>query len=317
MGERRVMDSFQSPSLLVVGGVNIDLVTRVARCPKPGETVIGTSFQTIPGGKAANQAVTAARLGARTWLAGCVGADAFGELQREVLSAEGIDLTFLKTNEHEPTGTAVIFVADEGENVIVVVPAANLGLKPKDVAGMSGLFPRLNAVLLQLEVPMETVEATLTAARSAGVLSVLDAGPAQKVPQRILELADIVSPNETEAEAITGMRAATLEEARASAGRLIESGAKEVVLKLGAKGALYMSRDEWFHVPAFEVDAVDTVAAGDAFTAALAVAWKQMHRRDAIRFANAAGALATLTHGAQPSMPTRAAVEAFLRERTA
>lgn len=305
-----------SPNVLVVGGVNIDLVTRVARCPKPGETVIGTSFETIPGGKGANQAVTAARLGANTWLAGCVGADGFGDLQRASLAAEGIDLTYLKTHATDPTGTAIIFVADEGENVIVVVPAANFGLLPGDIDAMAGLFSQLNAVVIQLETPMDTVETVLKAARLTGALSVLDAGPAQKVPPRILELADIVSPNETEAEAITGMKAETLEEARACAGRLIESGAREVVLKLGAKGALYMSLDEWFHVPAFPVDAVDTVAAGDAFTAALAVAWKRMHRRDAIRFANAAGALATLTPGAQPSMPTLAAVEAFLRERT-
>ncbi|MBX7256079.1 MAG: ribokinase [Candidatus Hydrogenedentes bacterium] len=310
------MSNTGSPSVLVVGGVNIDLVTRVTRCPKPGETVIGRSFETIPGGKGANQAVTAARLGAKTWLGGCVGADSFGELQRNSLSAEGIDLTYLKTHDTDPTGTAIIFVAEEGENVIVVVPAANFGLLPADIEAMAGLFTKLDAVVMQLESRMETVEATLKAARKASVLSVLDAGPAQKVPQQILELADIVSPNETEAEAITGLKANTLEEARKCAGRLIETGAREVVLKLGAKGALYMSIDEWFHVPAFEVNAIDTVAAGDAFTAALAVAWRKMHRRDAIRFANAAGALATLTPGAQPSMPTLAAVEAFLRERT-
>ena len=299
--------------ILVVGSANIDLVTRVPRIPKPGESVIGHSFATFTGGKGANQAVAAARLGAATYFAGCVGKDGFGEMQREGLSNEGIDLCYLTLHPTEPTGTAVIFVADNGENAIVVTPAANNGVTPGDVACFEKDLAEFDAVLLQLEIPLATVEAVLAAARKAGVLTVLDAGPAQHVPQRIVELAGIVSPNETEAEAMTGIGVTSIETARQAATQLVEMGARDVVLKMGGNGALYMSADEWFHVPAFDVTPVDTVAAGDAFTAALALQWGTATPLHAVRYANAAGALATLTAGAQPAMPTRDAVEQFLK----
>jgi len=297
--------------LLVVGSANVDLVTGVPRCPKPGESLIGSSFKTIPGGKGANQAVAAARLGARTFFAGCVGNDSFGEMQRRTLSEAGVDLTYLKMHTTEPTGTAVIFVAETGQNSIVVVPSANYGITRDDVQALASLFDRLDVVLLQLEIPLETVEATLDLARHANVLSILDAGPARKVPEEIVRKADIVSPNETEAEAMTGIAVRSVEDAHRAADRLIEMGAREVVLKLGAMGALYRGQTT-IHVPAFAVTPVDTTAAGDAFTAALGCVWKRLPRGQALRFANAAGALATIVSGAQPSMPTEAAVERLL-----
>jgi ribokinase len=305
-----------APNILIVGSANIDLVTRVPRCPKAGESLIGSSFTTICGGKGANQAVAAARLGATTHFAGCVGDDAFGAMQRDALSAEGIDLTHLKIHAEEPTGTAVILVAEEGQNSIVVTPSANYGFTPDDVAALEPTFATLDAVLLQLEIPLESVEATLDLARQCSVLSILDAGPAQKVPEALVQKADIVSPNETEAEAMTGIVVASVDDAQKAAARLRDMGAGEVVVKLGAQGAFYLG-GEAYHVPAFTVDAVDTVAAGDAFTAALAMALAEgaMPRRDAITFANAAGALAATVHGAQPSMPARAAVEAFLEKQ--
>jgi ribokinase len=302
--------------ILIVGSANIDLVTRVPRIPRPGESVIGHSFATFTGGKGANQAVAAARLGAETYFAGCVGKDAFGEMQRQNLSKEGISLRYLTQHPTEPTGTAVIFVADNGENAIVVTPAANNGVSVQDVAHFESDLRQFDAVLLQLEIPLATVEAVLIAARKADLLSVLDAGPAQRVPQRLIELAGIVSPNETEAEAMTGIAVTSVETGRQAAAHLIEQGAREVVIKMGGSGALYMSADEWFHVPAFDVKPVDTVAAGDAFTAALALRWSAGSAADAVRYANAAGALATLTAGAQPAMPTRESVESFLRPRT-
>lgn len=303
------------PRVLVIGSANIDLVTRVPHCPKPGESLIGTSFATFPGGKGANQAVAAARLGAHTYFAGCVGNDAFGEMQRAALSADGVDVTHLEVHPEKPTGTAVILVAEQGQNSIVVTPSANLGITPKDVDVLAPLFHDLDAVLLQLEIPLETVEAALDMARRHEVLSILDAGPAQKVPEEIIRKAALVSPNETEAEAITGIPADSLEAAKRAAQALLDLGAAQVVLKLGALGALYMGADESFHVPAFEVTPVDTVAAGDAFTAALGVVWNVLPPRASIRFANAAGALATTVAGAQPSMPTRHAVDRFLQER--
>jgi len=303
------------PRILVVGSANIDLVTRVKRVPKPGETVIGLSFDTVPGGKGANQATAAARLGAETWFAGCVGNDPFGEMQRRNLSAEGIDLTYLKVHPTEPTGTAVILVAGQGQNSIVVTPAANMGITADDIAGMKGLFENTDAVLMQLEIPMATVEAVLDMARRHSVLSIVDAGPAQQVPDAIIEKAEIFSPNETEAEAIIGLQIRSVDDAREAGRELLERGARRAVLKLGAMGALYIDHKEWIHVPAFSIKAVDTTAAGDAFTAALALGWEVRRPGDALEFANAAGALAAMVAGAQPSMPTRAAVEAFLKER--
>lgn len=298
-------------TILVVGSANIDLVTQVPRCPKPGETLIGSSFQTIPGGKGANQAVAAARLGANTLFAGCVGDDDFGDLQRRVLQEDGVDVTHLKTDPSEPTGTAVILVADEGQNIIIVTPSANRCIRPDDVAALTSLFDNLDAVLLQLEISLETVEAVLDLAREKNVLSVLDAGAAQELPEAVLRKADLLSPNETEAEAITGMAVSSVDDAFSAAERLHDMGAKEVVLKLGGLGAVYSGEDS-FHVPAFPVQAIDTVAAGDAFTAALALMWRTLSHREAIRYANAAGALATTVVGAQPSMPTAESVKAFL-----
>jgi ribokinase len=298
-----------------VGSANIDLVTRVSRCPKPGESMIGSSFTTVCGGKGANQAVAAARLGAQVHFAGCVGNDAFGTLQRQTLSEEGIDLTYLKSHASEPTGTAVIMVADEGQNSIVVTPAANYGIMPSHIEMLDPLFEELDAVMTQLEIPLETVEALLRKARASNVLSVLDAGPAQTVPEAIVELADIVSPNETEAEAMTGVTVESVDDARQAAAQLLAMGAKCAVIKMGAGGALYMSGNEWLHVPAYQIDAVDTVAAGDAFTAALTIAWRRKPPLEALRFANATGALATTMHGAQCSMPYRSAVEDFLKQR--
>ena len=299
--------------LLVIGSANVDLVATARQCPRPGETLIGTSFKTVPGGKGANQAVAAARLGAETLFAGCVGDDSFGEMQRGTLAEAGVDITHLKTHPSEPTGTAMIFVGGDGQNSIVVIPAANFGITPADIEALAPVFREIDVLMLQLEIPIESVEAALGMARKTGVLSVLDAGPAQEVDEAIIKKADVVSPNETEAEAMTGVAVKSVNDARAAASRLVEMGAREVVVKLGASGALYLG-EGCLHVPAFQVDAVDTTAAGDAFTAALGCVWKQMPLREAIRFANAAGALAATVAGAQPSMPTAAAVNEFLQK---
>ncbi len=299
--------------IVVVGSANIDLVTRVPRSPKPGESIIGRSFATVTGGKGANQALAAARLGAQVSFVGCVGNDAFGELQRATLSADGVDCSHLKTHPSEPTGTAVILVADEGQNSIVVTPSANYGLRPADIAQLEPLFAQADAIVLQLEIPLDTVEAALTLARRCGVFSILDAGPAQKIDASLVALADLVSPNETEAEAMTGIAVNTPDDALAAARQLLAMGTGHVVMKLGAQGALYLGETNVF-APAFKIQAVDTTAAGDAFTAALAVVWNRMPLPEALRFANATGALAATKEGAQPSMPTRAAVEAFLQE---
>ncbi|HOZ46368.1 MAG TPA: ribokinase [Candidatus Hydrogenedentes bacterium] len=299
--------------ILVIGSANIDLVAHAPHCVRPGESLIGRAFETVCGGKGANQAVAAARLGASTYFAGCVGNDAFGEMQRRSLAEAGVDVSHLKSHPNKPTGTALICVADDGQNSIVVVPSANLELRPADIDAVGALFAEMDAVLLQLEIPLDTVQAALDMARRYGVVSILDAGPAQAVPEAIVRAADVVSPNETEAEAMTGITVDSIEHAREAAEALSDLGAREVVIKLGAQGALYHGH-ETFHVPAFRVSPVDTTAAGDAFTAALALNWRSLPRREALRVANAVGALATTAAGAQPSMPTRDAVERFLMD---
>jgi ribokinase len=304
----------QKTNLLVIGSANVDLVAQVPRCPKDGESLIGRSFATVCGGKGANQAVAAARLGARTWFAGCVGADSFGGMQRKSLTDAGVDISHLKTHPDEPTGTAMIYVADSGQNSIVVIPSANFALSPNDINELAPLFAAIDVVLLQLEIPLDTIEAALDLARAHGVTSILDAGPAQAVAEEIIQKADVVSPNETEAEAITGIAVRTLDDAHAAARRLLDMGAREAVIKLGERGAFYLGK-EAIHVPAFPIKPVDTTAAGDAFTAALAMNWNVMERHEAIRFANATGALAAMKAGAQPSMPTLDAVLHFLNEQ--
>jgi ribokinase len=302
--------------ILVIGSANADLVTRVPRCPKPGESLVGHSFQTLPGGKGANQAVAAARLGAKTRFAGCVGNDALGEMLKASLRSSGVDILHLKTHATDPTGTAVIFVEDSGQNAIVVTPSANYGILPQDIKALEPVFRDSDVVLIQLEIPLETVEAALNMACNTGVFSVLDAGPAQMVAPEILKLADIVSPNESEAEAITGITIKTRDDAIAAADKLRAMGARSVVLKLGAQGCMYAGSERVF-AGAFEVEALDTTAAGDAFTAALALQWNTVSTFDALRFANATGALATMVMGAQPSMPSLKDVERFLKEASA
>lgn len=301
-------------SLLVLGSANIDLVARVSRIPRPGETLMGTSFSTICGGKGANQAVAAARLGARVSLLGCVGADAFGEQQRAGLAAAGVDLALLKTASGQPTGTAVIEVSDEGENSIVVVPGANFALTPEDVYACREAFEAADVVLMQLEVPVAVVEAALDLARESGTLSILDIGSDQPITPAVIGKASVVSPNTSEAEHLTGLSVDTPAQIAAAAASLRGYGVEHVVMKLGARGSHYFGPAGDHYVPAFSVDVVDTTAAGDAFTAALGAVWDAGNPAETLRFANGAGALAATRPGAQPSLPDADAVAALLQK---
>jgi ribokinase len=305
-----------SKKILVVGSANVDLVTRVPRCPKPGESLVGTSFTTVPGGKGANQGVAAARLGAETTFIGCVGDDAFGAMLRGNLENEGVNVDHVRVDSGNPTGTACIYVMDDGNNAIVVTPAANHGLTPAHIEALQPIIAAHDVVLTQLEIRLETVEALLRASRSAGVFSILDAGPVRDTPIELLRLADLVSPNETEAEAFTGVAIQSEEDAAKAANRFHDSGTESLVIKLGSRGALFTTPDQRIYAPAFDVNAIDTVAAGDAFTAALALAWGNGEPADVLRYANAAGALATTKTGAQDAMPTQEAIELFLTEKS-
>ncbi|MGQ9730442.1 MAG: ribokinase [Candidatus Zipacnadales bacterium] len=304
-----------SPRILVVGSANMDLVVKTPRMPLGGETLRGDEFRTVRGGKGANQAVACARLGAEVCMLGCVGQDAFGEALIQGLQSDGVDCEYIRRHPSTPTGIAVIIIDAQGENSIVIIPGANGELTAEDVRQIPD-FGSFNAVLLQLEVPLSVVQATLAAAREYGVLSILDAGPPTEAARTLLTQVDVLSPNETEARTLLGLPIEEEVDPIAAADRLIAAGARNVALKLGAQGALVAGPDFIESVPAFKVESVDTTGAGDAFTAALAV--NMACGKDlvsAARIGAAAGALATTVLGAAPSMPTCDALQRFLAEQ--
>ncbi|MFE6303662.1 ribokinase [Nocardiopsis sp. NPDC057823] len=295
------------PRIAVFGSVNMDLVAYVGTAPATGETVTGTAFRQVPGGKGANQAVSAARAGADTVFLGAVGDDAFGAELRGNLVASGIDTTGLRTVPG-PSGIAHIVVDGRGGNSIIVVPGAN-GEVTGTVPGDRELIGGADALLLQLELPMEAVVAAARTGREQGVRVHLTPAPARELPDELLESVDVLVPNEHEAAAITGRT-----DPREALAALLER-VPEVLVTLGGEGSLYGARGaEPVHVPALKVEAVDTTAAGDTFCGSFAVARAEgAEPAEAMRFAAAAAALSVQRHGASSSMPTRAEVEALLR----
>jgi ribokinase len=296
----------KSSNILVVGSINMDLVIRARRMPAPGETVIGHDFITSPGGKGANQAVAAARLGASCAMIGRVGADAFGERLVAGLKTEGIDCAGVEASEGVSTGVAIIVVDEAGQNTIVVASGANHHLMPDDLTHYEEAFARADTVVLQLELPVATVVAAVKMAQRHGKRVILDPAPAVATLPEELCAVDVLSPNETEAEVLTGEKVSGKSGAQRAAGKLLARGAKTVILKMGGRGALAMTGQQspgW--TAAYKVNVVDTTAAGDAFTAALAVALAEgTELAGAVEFANAAGALACTRLGAQQAMPT-------------
>lgn len=302
------------PQVVVVGSINMDLVVRTARLPEAGETVSGKSFATIPGGKGANQAVAAARLGAPTAMIGCVGDDAFGQELRRVLAADGIDCRAVREVPGVPTGVALIEVDDAGRNHIVVVPGGNGRLEVADVQAHEGLLAGARAVVLQLEVPLPTVRWTAARARALGKLVVLNPAPAQPLPAELLAAADYLVPNELEAGALAGVRVDSPAAAREAAARLRALGARNVIVTLGAAGVLSATEAEVRHHPARPVQAVDSTAAGDTFIGGLCAALVEGRPLEqAVAFAQAAAAVSVTRPGAQTSIPTKAEVEAAAR----
>ena len=298
------------PKILVVGSINMDLVVRSPHMPVPGETVLGESFATSPGGKGANQAVAAARLGAHCCFLGRVGDDEFGRELLANLRAEKIDCTNVIATADVATGVAMIVVDSRGENSIVVASGANYRLTPDDVFGRSRAFEEADAVVLQLELPLPTVRAAIDLAKRHGCKVILDPAPApSRLPAALCEV-DVISPNVTEAELLTGSKTGEERADKNIALDLIARGALAAVLKLGARGSMVVTADgHMARIPAYDVNIVDTTGAGDAFTAALAVSVARGEDlRTAARLANAAGALACTKLGAQSAMPTAAEV---------
>lgn len=296
--------------VVVVGSLNMDIVARVERLPTAGETVLGGTYFQAPGGKGANQAVAAARLGARVAMVGRVGDDAFGRELRRNARADGVDVRHVKTAD-APTGIALIAVDDRGQNQIVVAPGANATLATADVEALSATIARADLVLLQLETPLETI----AAAARAGKRVLLNAAPARPGLERVLPNVHVLVVNEPELRIVSGAEG----DETTLAARLLRQVHEAVVVTLGARGALLVDQAGPRQVPSFRVNAVDTTAAGDAFAGALAAFAPPMGQPldEAVRLACAAGALACTKLGAQPSLPTLPALDRFLRERGA
>ncbi|MFZ5516097.1 MAG: ribokinase [Candidatus Zhuqueibacterota bacterium] len=296
--------------ITVIGSTNIDLVAKAKRLPATGETVIGEAFQIFHGGKGANQAVGVARLGGDVRFITKIGADQFGQQARENQLRYGIAPDFILQDEQAPTGVALIEVDERGQNRIVVVPGANARLTVSDLEKLRPALETSDVILIQLEIPLETVGYILKTGRRANAAVILNPAPAHELPQDFFGAISVITPNETEAAAMTSLPAMQL---TAIAEALRRKGVGTVVLTLGEQGAFFQSADESGEVPTWKMKAVDTTAAGDAFNAGLAVALAEGQKLpSAVRFANAVAALSVTKMGAQPSMPTRSDVEKLL-----
>lgn len=303
-----------SAPITVVGSLNMDFVVQVRRLPLPGETVTGGGFATIPGGKGANQACAAGRLGGRVRMVGRVGDDVFGRQLRESLSAAGVDVGAVHVSEATPSGVALIAVRTGGQNQIVVAPGANGLLTPEDVAQALGEQAG-GFLLLQLESPLETIERAAALGRERGMTLLLDPAPARPVADELLARVACLTPNESEAMLLLDRRAmiVPLAEAPEVARALRARGPRAVILKLGAQGAFLDDGSGGRHFPGLRVDAVDATGAGDTFNGALAVALAEGRALpEAVGFANAAAALSVTRPGAQSSIPTRSEVDALV-----
>jgi len=305
------------PAIVVVGSLNADLVVHVPRFPVAGETISGEGFVLLPGGKGANQACAAARLGGVVAMVGQVGRDDQGGMLRESLRRAGVDVRLVDQDEQAATGVAIISIDATGENQIILAAGANGTFTPERLARALPLIRSASVLLLQLETPLDTVMRAATEARAAGVTVVLDPAPARDVPDQLLRLATYVTPNEGELARLVGAPVAdepSMADIDGQAARLIARGSTRVLAKLGARGARLITADGATEWPARHVTPVDTTAAGDAFNGAFAVALAEgadLYR--AVRFATTAAAISVTRHGAQPSMPTRAEVDEFAR----
>jgi len=302
-----------APSIIVVGSSNTDMIIKLDHIPRPGETILGGEFVTAAGGKGANQAVGAARAGGKVTFIARVGRDMFGDQAVAGFRRDGINVNYIIRDLVAPSGVALIFVAKDGENSIAVAGGANSRLSPADVKKARRAFAGATAVVMQLETPLETVQATAELAAKAGVRVILNPAPARSLPDKLLKLVSILTPNETEAELLTGVKVSDARAAARAADKLLARGVETVILTLGALGAFVAGANVRQLVPGFKVKPVDTTAAGDIFNGALVVALGEGRTlSDAVRFANAAAAISVTRMGAQPSAPTRKEIHRFL-----
>jgi len=302
------------PKIIVVGSSNMDLVVKSPRIPAVGETILGGNFIMTPGGKGANQAVAAAKLGAQVFFIAKLGDDMFGTQSLANFKKEGVSTKYVVQTKETPSGVALIMVDEKGNNSIVVAPGANQKLSPEDVRKAQSDIASSGAVVAQLEVPAETVELAAELSNGFKVPFILDPAPAQKLSPELLEMVDVLTPNETEAQILTDIAVTDEDSAHTAAKKLLGSGVKAVILTMGAKGFLLATKNQTESIPAIKVDAVDATAAGDAFTGALAFGLAQGQELfEAALFANCVAALSVTKMGAQSSLPARQEVESFMR----
>lgn len=304
------------PNILVIGSLNADLVVRTPRFPQPGETISGEDLQVIAGGKGANQAVAASRLGANVSMLGRVGKDNFGEFLLENLKSNHVDTSLIQRDEAS-TGTATIIVDSNGQNSIVLSAGANSKVSSSDVELAS--LSKFSLLLLQLEIPTPTVLSATKLAKQNGVRVILNPAPAKQLPDELIALADFIIPNETELSLLTDMEVKDISSAEKAGQVLLERGTKNVIVTLGGKGALIVNKNTSEQVDTFPVNVVDTTAAGDAFVGGFASilntsnSVSSQNLLDAVRYGCACGALATTKFGAQPSLPTKEEVDNLLK----
>jgi ribokinase len=301
-------------SVLVFGSINMDLVARTPHLPQPGETLTGHSFETVPGGKGANQAVAVARLGVPVELVGRLGGDEFGVTLQAGLQQDGVGGDRLRIDDDTHSGVALIAVEEAGENHIIVIPGANGRVDQTDVERLQAAFAHNQLLLLQLEIPLDAVVAAAQAAQRAGLTVILDPAPARSdLPAALYPAVDILTPNQVEAAQLAGVPVTDPDSAAEAAAILQARGVRIVIVKLGQQGAFCATPETRFHLPAMPVTAVDTVAAGDAFNGGLAAALAEgLDLPAAAQQATAVAALAVTQPGAQPALPTRDQLEDFL-----
>ncbi|MFP5975774.1 ribokinase [Enterobacter mori] len=303
-------------NLVVLGSINADHILNLETFPTPGETVTGNQYQVAFGGKGANQAVAAGRSGANIAFIACTGDDDTGERVRKQLASDNIDVSPVSVVEGESTGVALIFVNAEGENVIGIHAGANAALTTERVEAQRAIISEADALLMQLESPVESVLAAAKIAHENHTTVVLNPAPARVLSDELLALVDIITPNETEAEKLTGIRVENDDDAARAAGALHDKGIGTVIITLGSRGVWVSANGEGRRVPGFKVKAIDTIAAGDTFNGALVTALLEGRALDeAIRFAHAAAAIAVTRKGAQPSVPWRKEIDEFLSQQ--
>lgn len=298
--------------ILVVGSFMTDLVAKAPRVPMEGETIIGDSFNVFTGGKGANQAVSAARLGGKVSMIGKLGMDNFASLHIDSMKKENIDYSAVLYDDKTSTGVGSITLEENGNNRIIIIPGANLKLTPEEIIRFENIIKENDIIILQLEIPLETVYKTIELARKNKKIIIFNPAPATNLNYEFIKMVDYIVPNETEAYLLTGIEVKTIEDAEEAAKKLLKTGCKNVIITLGAKGVLLVNEDENIFVDAFKVKAVDTTAAGDSFIGGFAysLALEKEHR-EALRFSNAVAALTVTKMGAQPSLPKINEVEEF------